>query len=308
MKSAPLGPLSMGGVSAFLLHLLTGAVVAAQDTPSPTPGDSLAAAAEAGDADAQYRYGLLFERGGGGVPVDYGAAVQWYRRAAEQEHVSAMLSLSTMLLGSNPEEAVQFVIRAAELGSPEAQWRAGQVYAGRIFVPLSGIGQDREAAIRWFSAGAEQGHHPSEEALADLYTETDDPADYDQSLELYQRAAETGGSAWAVLRMGMIYATGEGVEEDDSAARDWLSVLGSNGYQLNPDLFSNEDLEVLGGLQSYYGLDFMGREAQEDRAEAVVAFGIAVQAAERTPFQPFVHPSFERTSRRMLEKLENPPD
>ncbi len=301
-------PLPRGVVWTVLLYLAAGGGLAGQGAPLPPPIDSLAAAAEAGDADSQYRYGLVLERGVGGVAVDYAAAADWYRRAVDQEHVGAMLSLSTLHLGSDPEEAIGLVVRAAELGSPEAQWRAGQVYAGRIFVPMSGIGQDRDTAIRWFAQAAEQGHHPSEEALADLYSDSEDPAGYGPSIELYRRSAEEGGSAWATLRMGMIYATGEGVQEDDAAALEWLSRLGADGYELDPDLFSNEDLEVLGGLQSYYGVNFTGREGEVDRYEAAVAFRVAVEALELAPFRTFVHPSFGRASRRMLEKLGEVPN
>ena len=273
------------------------------DPPSPRV-DSLAAVADQGDADAQYEYGRLFEVGADGIAMDYGTAMEWYARAAEQNHISAMLSLSTMLLGSDPTEAMRLVLRAAELGSAEAQWRGGQVYSGRIFLPLSGIDQDREVALRWFELAADQGYHPAAEALADLYTDTDDPSYYAEAIELYRRAAESGGSAWAVLRLGMLHAIGEGVEESDSAARGWFSKLGL-GFDLDPDLFSDADLEALGGLQAYYGLDFLSGEAEPDPALAIESFERALEPVEGLFGRPFVHSSFLRTSQGMLRKLEN---
>lgn len=273
------------------------------DPPSPRV-DSLAAVADQGDADAQYEYGRLFEVGADGIAMDYGTAMEWYARAAEQNHIPAMLSLSTMLLGSDPTEAMRLVLRAAELGSAEAQWRGGQVYSGRIFLPLSGIDQDREVALRWFELAADQGYHPAAEALADLYTDTDDPSYYAEAIELYRRAAESGGSAWAVLRLGMLHAIGEGVEESDSAARGWFSKLGL-GFDLDPDLFSDADLEALGGLQAYYGLDFLSGEAEPDPVLAIESFERALEPVEGLFGRPFVHSSFLRTSQGMLRKLEN---
>ena len=44
--------------------------------------------AEAGDAEAQYQLGVMFESGRG-VARDYRQAAEWYRRAAEQGHVFA---------------------------------------------------------------------------------------------------------------------------------------------------------------------------------------------------------------------------
>ena len=266
--------------------------------------DSLAAAADRGEADAQYEYGRLFELGADSIAINYDTAFEWYARAAEQEHVPAMLSFSTMLLGSDPNEAMRVVLRAAELGSAEAQWRAGQVYSGRIFLPLSGIGQDREVALRWFKLAADKGHHPAAEALADLYTDTDDPSYYAEAIELYRRAADSGGSAWAVLRLGMIYAIGEGVDESDSAAREWFSKLGL-GFELDPDVFSDLELEALGGLQAYYGLDFVSGEAEPDPALAIESFERSLEPVEELFGRPPIHSSFLRTSRGMLRKLEN---
>ena len=276
----------------------------AQTDPPSARVDSLAAAADRGDAGAQYEYGRLFEVGADGIAIDYETAMEWYARAAEQDHIPAILSLSTMLLGSDPSEAMRVVLRAAELGSAEAQWRGGQVYSGRIFLPLSGIDQDREVALRWFKLAADQGYHPAAEALADLYTDTDDPSYYAEAIELYRRAADSGGSAWAVLRLGMIHAIGEGVEESDTAARGWLSKLGS-GFDLDPDLFSDLELEALGGLQAYYGLDFVSGEAEPDPALAIESFRRALEPVEGLFGRPFIHSSFPRTSEGMLRKLEN---
>ena len=44
--------------------------------------------AEAGNAEAQFYMGTLREHGAG-VPKDYGAALEWYRRAATQGHTGA---------------------------------------------------------------------------------------------------------------------------------------------------------------------------------------------------------------------------
>lgn len=141
-------------------------------------------------------------------------------------------------------------------------------------------------------------------ALADLYTDTDDPSYYAEAIELYRRAADPGGSAWAVLRLGMMHAIGEGVEESDSAARGWFSKLGL-GFDLNPGFFSDLELEALGGLQAYYGLDFLRGEAEPDPALAIESFERALEPVEGLISRPFVHSSFPRTSEGMLRKLEN---
>lgn len=266
-------------------------------TDNPTPrADSLAAEAEAGDPDAQFAYGMLFQTGTEGLHVDYSAAVDWFRRAAEQDHVEAMLSLSTLLLAVDPADAMDWVRRAAGLGSSEAQWRAGQVLSGRL--PLPEVEPDREEAMDWYGRAADQRHSLAEEALADIYTEPDDSSRYADALELYRRAQEDGPSSWSVLRLGMMYAAGEGAEQDDAAAEQWLSRLGSDDAELDPQYFSNADLEVLGGLQSYYGLNFMGGRAEPDPAAAAEAFQLALESRGE-----LIHPSFARTAEALLQRL-----
>ena len=57
--------------------------------------------AEAGDADAQYRLGKLFQRGNAGFSGSEGArdtALNWYRLAAAQGHVDACFALAEDLM------------------------------------------------------------------------------------------------------------------------------------------------------------------------------------------------------------------
>ena len=56
---------------------------------------ALRAKAEAGDANAQTRLGVLYETGDG-VPKDYGKAAHWYRLAANQGNDHAELYLGTL--------------------------------------------------------------------------------------------------------------------------------------------------------------------------------------------------------------------
>ena len=76
---------------------------------------------------------------------------------------------------------------------------------------------------------------------------------------------------------------------------------------LDPDFFSDLDLEVLGGLQAYYGLDFASGEAEPepDPDLAIESFKRALEPGEGPFSRPFVHSSFRRTSEGMLRKLEN---
>ena len=84
-------------------HLRLVAVVAvltalAQCAPvqEPTPEtDTQRARAEAGDAEAQFSLGGMYEYGVG-VPQDYVEAVRWHRLAADQGHAGGQSALAGM--------------------------------------------------------------------------------------------------------------------------------------------------------------------------------------------------------------------
>ena len=100
-------------------------------------GDFAAAArawqppASAGDAEAQYRLGSLY-RLGQGVPADHAAALEWYRRAAEQDHGMALYMLGLLSFrggprGAGPDyvQAYVWFSRAAAKGVGDAEdWLA----------------------------------------------------------------------------------------------------------------------------------------------------------------------------------------
>jgi uncharacterized protein len=91
--------------------------------------EKLKTAAEQGNADAQWKLGLMCH-GGDGVSQDFAEAVYWYRKAAEQ-------------------------------GYAEAQWLLGYMYDEG-----EGVTPNLAEAIKWCSKAAEQGHEGAKFDLA----------------------------------------------------------------------------------------------------------------------------------------------
>ena len=85
-------------------------------------------AADQGNATAQYKLGLMYDKGQG-VQQDYKEAVKWYRKAAEQGHAKGQFNLGVMY------------------------------YYG------DGVQQDYKEAVKWYRKAAEQGHNGAIEAL-----------------------------------------------------------------------------------------------------------------------------------------------
>ena len=125
--------------------------------------------AAAGDQGAQFRLGLLYERGlVDGAPNDT-AAADWYGRAAETGFPPAQFKRARFYAEGrggprDMTKAAALYAAAAEQGLPEAQYN----YA---ILLQDGIGVDKNLpeAIRWFEQAAFRGETAAMRALALLY-------------------------------------------------------------------------------------------------------------------------------------------
>ena len=88
--------------------------------------------AEAGDTEAQYNLGVMYDNGRG-VLQDYKEAVKWYTLAAKQ-------------------------------GLAEAQYNLGRCYSNGEGVP-----QDYKEAVKWYTLAAEQGYGSAQNSLGIMY-------------------------------------------------------------------------------------------------------------------------------------------
>jgi TPR repeat protein len=110
--------------------------------------------ARAGDAEANYRIGLM-HRFGWGVDKDIDAAVKYLRMAADQKHAGALAELGTMYrLGrgvpEDPKLALQMLTGAAERGHGIAQLAVGRLYRDGTGTPV-----DLVRAWAWLTLAGE---------------------------------------------------------------------------------------------------------------------------------------------------------
>ena len=135
-----------------MIALLVGGASCAE-TPEPAQDNSIEAIrtrANAGDADAQFNLGLMYDNGRG-VPQDDGEAVAWYRQAAEQGHASAQFNLGVAYrdgqgVPQDDVEAERWWRKAAMQGDAEAQFNLGLAYENGFGVPKDGV-----EAYKWFT-------------------------------------------------------------------------------------------------------------------------------------------------------------
>ena len=90
-------------------------------------------AAQAGDAEAQFHLGLMYDFGRA-VPVDHVKAAALYRKAADQGHADAQYHLAVSYddgegVAQDKKQAVHWYTKAAEQGDADAQQNLSVMYA-----------------------------------------------------------------------------------------------------------------------------------------------------------------------------------
>lgn len=135
--------------------------------------ESTRAAAEAGDAAAQFALGLRLSTGDEAARNPDQAA-GWFRKAAEQDHVPAQFSLGMMLAGGygvprDDVASLKLTRRAAEGGDAGAQHHLGSsLHRASMERGRPDALESRIEAYKWFHLAADQGCRDSAAACERL--------------------------------------------------------------------------------------------------------------------------------------------
>lgn len=123
--------------------------------------------AEAGEAEAQFHLGILYDLGRG-TRRDPAIAYGWYRRAADTGLPEAQFNVAVMRdagdgVARDPAGAATWYAMAAAHGHPRARYNLGQLYASGEGVP-----RNPSQAMAWFRAAARGGLSAATEKLPKL--------------------------------------------------------------------------------------------------------------------------------------------
>ena len=156
-------------------------------------------AAKAGNAEAQFRLGVMYGNGDG-VPLDHDEARYWFEKAIAQGHESALITLAWMYANGTGVEidegrARALYLEAARRGSAKAQYVVATMYRFAQY----GLDKDMAEAVKWYLKAADQ------------------------------------GMPTAQLALGKLLMEGKGVVRDDAAALQWLSLAHVNGSKRAED-------------------------------------------------------------------------
>ena len=225
--------------------------------------ECLRRAAEHGVPQAQFQYGEQWDRphSPGDEPW---RAFNWYLQAAEQGYAPAQCAVGASYLSGrgafiDVALAVAWFRKAAEQGEAKAQWNLGTLYGeGR-----TGVKRDLKQAFGWCQKAADQGFLPAQATLARwlvlmkqpdkaqvwwtraadrgdvesqynlamaLWNDPGPGRDIARSFQYMHRAAAQGLTA-AQTRLGILYASGDGVAFDPIEAHKWFVIAALAGDQ-----------------------------------------------------------------------------
>lgn len=109
---------------------------------------------ENGSHLAKANLGGIYRNGGYGLESDHEKALSWFRAAVDDEPKRAYDGLASIYIDQkNYEEAYKYVVKAADLGHPQAEYNLGYYYyTGTV------VEKDKEKAKYWFEKAAAQGN------------------------------------------------------------------------------------------------------------------------------------------------------
>ena len=156
----------------------------------------LTQAAEAGNAEAAFRLGLL-HCSGDGVPLNYVKGAEWIQIAAEKGFTEAQRYMAWLHAGGlgveqDNSETQRWYLMAAEAGDLKAQTICGHFYQTGKY----GAKKDVKEMLRWYQSAAAEGYADAEYALGRMLAEgkvlqqNDEAAFQWLSLALFHQSVE----------------------------------------------------------------------------------------------------------------------
>ncbi len=222
------------------------------------------AKAEAGNAEAEFRLGVLYERGQG-VPYDATLGLLWLQRAAQQGYAKAELAVGEAYMKGvgvqrSPVDANAWFAKAAQQGEAEGQYQlaiaaltgsgmarnpaqgtdllnkaadAGFMPATSMLGQMSYFGfyapRDLERGRALLQKAADAGYAPAQRLMGDdALIATDRPHDFAKGVAWEQKAVAQGDRD-AENSMGVVYRDGLGVPRSTAQAMDWFQKSAAHG-------------------------------------------------------------------------------
>ena len=215
---------------------------------SPEYIEKLVSDAEGGNVDAQFRLASRYHDGIG-LSQDFGAAVNWYKKAAGQKHPEALRKIGLAYLDGeggdkNPNQALYYFLEAKKYYT-DLDRLCGLME--NIYLALDKLDRLPYEKFEMVSEFALDGKGCKECSYVDKYDDKSrgcpffqkelgliyyngeyGERDYVKAAEWFRKAA-LQGRAFAQRMMGIIYLNGKGVERNYDEAAEWFNRAAERG-------------------------------------------------------------------------------
>jgi TPR repeat protein len=226
-------PLELARVKHKLVTLFSLFLIALSDPAQAQAPDFLIERAEAGTPDAQYELGRAYEDGVYGDP-DLAQALAWMTRAAERGHQRAQEKLEQHYT----ELAYRDAVPIGEMAQAEvwlthaaAKGSPEAQYIAAVFFHEHVSGADGATkAFKWTEAAAQGGHRPAMRLLGILYAAGKGvPQNDAQAEHWFTRFAVLSDDPVAYTSIGREFQTGDEVPKDLAVAARWFTEAAERG-------------------------------------------------------------------------------
>ena len=213
-----------------------------------------------GSVGAQCNLGSFYAQGIG-TPKNFNAAIEWWKKAAEQGHAISMYYIATSYLDGNngipvdKTTALYWLTKSSDYGNTEAKLALVNFY-----IKGDGIAKDINKAVTMLKQIIDSPNCLVETKtnavlqLAALYQDEESVRDYAKSHELWLQAAKAG-NVLGMYMTGMDYIQGRGVEKNVEQSLEWIQLGADLGHP-----------ECQFQLHLYYKLG-IGVEKDENKAK-----------------------------------------
>ena len=241
-------------------------IMSASDVEGRKRFESALILAERGDAESQYLTAEFYEKGQD-VAQDYQAAIDWYKKAAQQNHIQAQYTLGNLyktgrekIISVDTPRAALWFQRAATQQYAPAQYELGRLYhygapdfekniqkavswyekaaqnnhilaqydLGLIYYVGQDLKKDVKQSVFWLKKAAENDHASAQWLLGKIYIEDNNVnSDPAKAFFLFEKAAKQG-FADAQFELSQMYQKGLGVIQNEEKAKFWLDEAVKN--------------------------------------------------------------------------------
>lgn len=223
---------------------------------------------------AMWQLGNMYRDGLAGAPPSLTIAISWYEKAAAAGNIKALLSLGEIYRGwygiaPNYDKAMGFYIKAAGFGSLEAEYQMARLITNNL-VDKKKYAVNINTIMTSLQQAANTGNLDAMVGLGDYYMQK---PNLKLALEYYNKAAQQH-FAPALLRLGLLYFSGEGVLQNYKLAMEFFmqaAQLGSTVSEYHLGEIYRQGLGVETDPEA--ASKWYAKAANKDFPKAVVRLG-----------------------------------